>query len=304
MQQTRRRSDAEGLHSITPPRIPGGPMSLATEQRQGIRWLWWSALILGLVIHAVQLGLRAELTGSWFASWAQLCLVFAAAVQLSRWVGKWVGGVALLLMPLILLCPLAFEALHGGGTHWAAASLAMLAFVAFERGRSGPGGAALAGAIAFSSFPAVMLFSLLLQSRWKELGYCLLFLLAGNGLGPWMLGSLEYEQHLALRLRALEPLGAWASPALALLLGTCFASGWRAHRSNRPQRASAWLAVLGLACLLLEGVRPAGIVGLWLASYLLPMVLCSLPAGREQQRRWRGRPVAACPISKEHAQSP
>ncbi|HNC98951.1 MAG TPA: glycosyltransferase family 87 protein, partial [Myxococcota bacterium] len=121
--------------------------------------------------------------GVWFA-------LSGLYVALGLWiVGRWVGGtsgrMALLLIPLVWVSTPSTLLLHVGNAHgWVVVS-AMLALVAFERRRPALGGLLLAFAIISKISPGLLLLVLLVQRRFREVGWtllgCLLFTLVGVG---------------------------------------------------------------------------------------------------------------------------
>jgi len=103
----------------------------------------------------------------WFVAHAGLFV--AAYVALARRVGGRSGSIALWLLPAVALSfPVAYN-FQFGQFHLAAVSLAVLAMLAFERGRRAAGGGLLAVAILAKVFPAVLLGYLAGRRRWREL---------------------------------------------------------------------------------------------------------------------------------------
>ena len=105
----------------------------------------------------------------WFGINVTLCM--AAVALLAAWIGGWAGRATGLLAPLVLA---SFPVLHNfqyGQFHFAAIALAVLAMLAFHRGRTALGGGLLAVSILSKLFPAVLLIVLAVQKRWRALAW-------------------------------------------------------------------------------------------------------------------------------------
>ncbi|HND34412.1 MAG TPA: glycosyltransferase family 87 protein, partial [Myxococcota bacterium] len=222
--------------------------------------------------------------GVWFA-------LSGLYVALGLWiVGRWVGGTsgrtALLLIPLVWVSTPSTLLLHVGNAHgWVVVS-AMLALVAFERRRPALGGLLLAFAIISKISPGLLLLVLLVQRRFREVGWtllgCLLFTLVG--IGAFGTGSLlafvQYEMPRlasgdALRFLAEDHsvpinIAPFGMPFKLAALGLPLSDPWAAARTlgtlysvvivvvtaigawrggGRRAQAELWAGVLTLAAL-------------------------------------------------------
>ncbi len=111
-------------------------------------------------------------------------LFFAAALGIvARWVGGRAGIRALMLAPLVWMCPPAQFALQIGNVHAVVVAATMLALVAFEKRRPAVGGALLAFAVVSKISPGLILVVLLVQRQFRALlwtaAWGLFFVLAG-----------------------------------------------------------------------------------------------------------------------------
>lgn len=125
-----------------------------------------------LLLPALALRLTTDITvlrTVWFA--LNVSLFAATFAALGLWVGGRAGRTALWLLPVALSAfPMLFD-FQFGQFHLAAVALAVLAMLAFARGRRATGGALLATAILAKIFPGVLLVPLLVRRRFRELGW-------------------------------------------------------------------------------------------------------------------------------------
>jgi alpha-1,2-mannosyltransferase len=102
--------------------------------------------------------------------WYGLCGLFllAAMVTVARFLGPSVGTVALLLSPLLWVALPTFSHLQKGNVQGVVIAAAMLAMVAFERGRPAAGGALLAFATVSKLYPGLLVVYLLAERRYRD----------------------------------------------------------------------------------------------------------------------------------------
>jgi len=256
--------------------------------------------------------LAITLTARWdlvLAAWFTLhvALFVTAYVALARRVGGRSGTTALWLLPIVAL---AFPVVYNfqfGQFHLAAASLAVLGLLAFERGRAIAGGALLAIAVLAKVFPAVLLGYLAGRRRWRELGAfvaaCALFTglaLAVFGTTPFT-AFLDYQLPrlgdgsafafdeawpevselviadnqgvfgLARKFGASKPASALAGRIFALLLfGAAFWAGFARREHNELDTAWIWLALLGLGSMASPGAWGDYVpsLAIWLLAFV------------------------------------
>ena len=121
-------------------------------------------LLLPAVARAAGWDFFAVRTG-WFV--IQIAVLLAGLVIAARWVGGARGVAAALLIPLIFLAPTTRLALQIGNFQLTAFPLAVLAMIAFSRGRTLAGGFALALCAVSKIFPGVLGLVLLVQRQWR-----------------------------------------------------------------------------------------------------------------------------------------
>ncbi|MGD8608731.1 MAG: glycosyltransferase family 87 protein [Myxococcales bacterium] len=155
----------------------------------------------------------------WFGINVTLCM--AAVLMLAFWIGGRVGAVSGLLSPLLLA---AFPSLHNfqyGQFHFATIALAVLGMLAFACRRPAIGGTLLAVSILSKLFPALLLFTLAAQRRWRDL--------------TWSFAAIALITLATLRVTGTAPFLAFAEYHLPRLVdGSAFAFG------------EAWPEVAGL----------------------------------------------------------
>jgi hypothetical protein len=105
----------------------------------------------------------------WFV--LQAVLLLAAMVLLARWIGDGRGRLVLLLIPAVWLAPTTRVTLQIGNFQISAFPLAVLAMIAFDRGRTAVGAVALGFATVSKIFPGILGLLLLAHRRWKAAGW-------------------------------------------------------------------------------------------------------------------------------------
>ncbi len=106
---------------------------------------------------------------TWFGM--QMALLMGAVLGLALWIGGRPGRIAAYWSPAVLA---SFPMLHNlqyGQFHFAAIALAVLAMIAFDRGRRPLGGALLAVSILSKLFPGILLIPMIVQRRWRDLAW-------------------------------------------------------------------------------------------------------------------------------------
>lgn len=238
---------------------------------------------IGLALGGDFLQLRA----AWFV------LEGAVALALLLALGFWMGGVAgrrtFALLPLTWLATPLLLTLQIGNFQPAAIALAVLALLAFERGRHALGGAALAFTLC-KIYPGILCVYLLCTRQWRALAWTVAFgalytVLVWAVLGPapieafvnyqlpriaggdnwnWLEGEgmepvVAINQSipgliLKLRLLGVSGMDHAAQVALTwawsiLVVVLAVLAARRAGEHTPVQRAAAWLALLSLAAL-------------------------------------------------------
>jgi hypothetical protein len=134
----------------------------------------------------------------WFA--LNTLLVSALALLVASWIGGRAGLWAALLYPAVWISLPAMFNFQVGQLHLLTIALSMGAMVAFERKRPLAGGAMLAFAMVCKIAPGILLVPLLLQRRWREVGYTLAASAAFVLLGLLVLGTGPYESFFSYQL--------------------------------------------------------------------------------------------------------
>jgi len=138
----------------------------------------------------------------WFAIQA---LAFAlVSILLASWIQGRTGSVALFLIPVVWISLSALDNFQTGQFHLSTLMLAVVALLAFETRRQALGGALLAGAIVSKISPVLVLIPLLIQRRWRAVGWTAAFV-AGYTLLAWLvLGSSPFAAFLNYQLPNLQ----------------------------------------------------------------------------------------------------
>jgi hypothetical protein len=225
------------------------------------------------------------LWADWFA--LQAVALLAVACALAGWIGGREGLAVGLLVPVLVASFPTLVNLQFGQAQLLTYTLSLGAFVAFARGRSPLGGALLGAATVFKLFPAVLVVSLAVRRRWRDLGWTLGAVAALTGLALVVVGPASFVAFVRYQLprlasgeafsfaRGVEPLVARNAgvPGIALKLAALGVPGmgaraaaivtWayslllvvlvvrtaRAQPGDRLGQASVWLALLAFASL-------------------------------------------------------
>jgi len=231
----------------------------------------------------------------------------ALAVVLGLWVGGPRGRLALWLLPAVWCAVPTLQTFQFGQFHLSAFALALGGMLAFEKRRTGLGGALLGAAVVTKIFPAVLLLLLASQRRWREVLATLIWVGAFGVVSLLFLGIAPLQAFLSyklpsmldgsafigpgdddglvailtgitalpwrLRILGLTFLPPWLGPWMGHALGLGFlALVWRAGRrtTGRSQAAMLWLALLNLV--VLQGPTAfcdyTTATHLWLMSFL------------------------------------
>ena len=111
--------------------------------------------------------------GRWRAVWFGFegAIVALSLLAVVGWIGGVRGQRAALLAPLVWLSIPTLLTLQIGNVHLVAIAAAMLAMLAFERGRHVVGGATLGALMLIKIFPGILLLVLLFQRRWRSVAW-------------------------------------------------------------------------------------------------------------------------------------
>lgn len=149
-----------------------------------------------------------------FGAASLLLLLFACAAA-----AKTLGGVAerriWLLTPIFVSSPLVLATLQVGNFHVAAAALCLLCWVALERRQDGPAGVLLAAATLAKIFPGLLGVLLLMQRRWRAVGFTCLAAAVLCGLSVAVLGTKVWSDFLFYHLPHVQ-----SGDALLFLAGS------------------------------------------------------------------------------------
>jgi Glycosyltransferase family 87 len=138
---------------------------------------------------------------TWFV--CQSLLFLAAAIALTRWLGGSAGLVWLLLVPALLASPPTMLNLQFGQFHVVAMLLASAAMVLFDVGWSATGGALLAFAILSKISPGILLITLAVQRRWRDLAWTFAAITGWTIVGMLVLGVAPFSAFLTYELPRL-----------------------------------------------------------------------------------------------------
>jgi alpha-1,2-mannosyltransferase len=131
----------------------------------------------------------------WFSAASLLLLMFACACA-----AKTLGGVAerriWLLAPIFLSSPMVLATLQVGNFHVAAVALCLLCWVALERRQDGLTGVLLAAATLAKIFPGLLGVLLLMQRRWRAVGFTCLAAAVLCALSVVVLGTRVWSDFL------------------------------------------------------------------------------------------------------------
>jgi hypothetical protein len=127
----------------------------------------------------------------WFA--VQATAFALVSVLLASWIRGPTGKVAAFLIPVIWISHSALDNFQTGQFHLFTLVLAVAALLAFETRRQALGGALLAGAVLSKVFPGLVLIPLLVQRRWRAVGWTAAFAAAFTLLAWLVLGSSPFS---------------------------------------------------------------------------------------------------------------
>jgi alpha-1,2-mannosyltransferase len=172
-----------------------------------------------------------------FGAGSLVLLLFACAAA-----ARTLGGVAehrmWLLAPLFMASLPILAPLQVGNFHLAAVALAVLCWVALERRRDGLAGALLAGATLAKIFPGLLGVLLLMQRRWRAVGYTCLAAAVLCALSVAVLGTRVWHDFLYYHLPHVQ-----SGEALKFLAGATREIEYNVAPFGIPFK----LAALGLA---------------------------------------------------------
>ncbi len=138
----------------------------------------------------------------WFG--IQGVLLFAGMAAASSWIGGARGALLLALAPLVWLAPTTRVGLQLGNFHLTAFPVAVLAMIAFERGRAGSGGLALGFNTVSKIFPGILGLLLLAQRRWRAIGWSAAWGIAVT-VAAWIaVGTTPFVDFLRYQMPRLE----------------------------------------------------------------------------------------------------
>jgi hypothetical protein len=128
-------------------------------------------------------------------------IVAAALLAVAFWIRDAAGRRAVLLTPLVWLSIPTLLTLQIGNLHLAAIAAAMLAMLAFERGRSIVGGAILGALTVFKIFPGILILLLVFQRRWRSAAWTIGFATALLVVAMVVLGRAPFDALFAYHSR-------------------------------------------------------------------------------------------------------
>jgi len=149
----------------------------------------------------------------WRAVWffVEGAIVAAALLAVAFWIGDAAGRRAVLLTPLVWLSIPTLLTLQIGNLHLAAIAAAMLAMLAFERGRPIVGGAILGALTVFKIFPGILILLLVFQRRWRSVAWTIGFATALLVVAIVVLGRAPFDALFTYQLPRLSSGAAFES---------------------------------------------------------------------------------------------
>jgi hypothetical protein len=133
-----------------------------------------------------------------------ILLAFYACAATARTLGGVAERRLWLLTPLFLANPLVIAVLQIGNFHLAAVSICLLCWVALERQKDGLTGALLAVAALAKIFPALLGVILLMQRRWRAVGFTVVVALALCALSVGVLGIKVWHDFVVYHLPRVQ----------------------------------------------------------------------------------------------------
>lgn len=166
------------------------------------QFLIWPAGLLGLSWD------YPTLRALWFA--LNTTLLLAAATAFGLWLRGRPRHVSLALIPTFFGAFPVLHTLQYGQFHLAAVALGVAAMIAFRSERKAVGGALLAVATLSKLFPGVLVFVLLGQRKWRELGYTAFFAAILTGVAWRIFGGAPFVAFFEYHLPRLQSGAAFA----------------------------------------------------------------------------------------------
>ncbi len=134
----------------------------------------------------------------WFA--LDAALFASAMLLLARWIGGRHGRVAALLIPLVWVALPTTLTLQIGNFQLAAYALAVLAMIAFDRGRHALGGLLLAVVTLSKLFPGLLLVYLAARRKWRSVAWTVAMMIAWTAVAFAVLGRAPFDAFLRYHL--------------------------------------------------------------------------------------------------------
>jgi hypothetical protein len=138
----------------------------------------------------------------WFAM--QSIVLFATMVLLARWIGGSSGLLVLLLVPVMWLSQTTRLGLQIGNFQLTAFALTVLAMIAFDRGRAGRGGFALAIAAVSKIYPGVLGVLLIVRQEWRAVGWTIAWSAVFTALAWLIVGGNPFLDFFRYQLPRIE----------------------------------------------------------------------------------------------------
>ena len=214
---------------------------------------------------------------------ASLALMLFACAAAARTLGGVAERRMWLLTPLFMAHPLVLATLQVGNFHLAAVALCLLCWVALETRRDGLTGALLAAATLAKIFPGVLGVLLLVQKRWRAVGFTVLCAAVLCALSVAVLGTKVWSDFLfyhlprvqsgeALRFMAASPreIGFNLAPfGIPFKLGALGLEGWGWDRARLFGNVYTVLLLVLAALAGRNRGSPQHRLTVWLAMVLL-----------------------------------
>jgi alpha-1,2-mannosyltransferase len=138
----------------------------------------------------------------WFA--VQNIVLFVTMMLLARWIGGSSGLLVLLLVPVIWLSQTTRLGLQIGNFQLTAFALSVLAMIAFDRGRAGPGGFALAFAAVSKIYPGVLGVLLIVRQQWRAVAWTVAWSAVFTALAWLTVGGTPFVDFFRYQLPRIE----------------------------------------------------------------------------------------------------
>jgi len=214
---------------------------------------------------------------------ASLALILVACAAAARTLGGVAERRVWLLTPIFMAHPAVIATLQVGNFHLAAVALCLLCWIALERRKDGLTGALLAAATLAKIFPGLLGVVLLVQRRWRAVGFTVLAAAALCALSVAVLGTRVWSDFLfyhlprvqsgeALRFLAATPREITFNLApfgIPFKLGAMGLSGWGWEQARLFGNVyTALLLVLAVLAARNEG-SPRHRLTVWLALVVL-----------------------------------